>query len=279
MLRSPDKEKFFSPMNAVRVSPFFHSDDGPIAPTLFADAPSGRLELEPQTEWDIKDAEAGTLWYYAPTTHNLQVYRDEVVDVRDYILGLLSEDANTDISRRNWTDTVRASKHWHEEQRRKLEEEMCVAAEAAKVLADAQHRAAVPVEGIDWFRALDEPFQINGRKLMLVRLVSARALKYESYVLDHCVHTYGESIFNGKTIIMSVRDLESIETPLITIEFYSEELKPPYLIQIRGIHNHDANQTVYGIEQAVRRLEFPTRSICSLGKSGDLSFYVDRNAG
>jgi hypothetical protein len=283
LIKSSEKDNYFLPVQVLSMPSFFKSDNGPIPDELLIETPNGDVKLEPQSEWDISDAKKEVLWYYYPTTHSISKFRDEIINVRDYVLSQ-EQTVLANLQRRNWPDTVKAADKWHGEQRRILEERMrAQAAELAnRLTAEAKERQASleSVEGPDWFRALDEPFIIGGKQYTLVRLISQRALNHESYIMDHCVHTYGHRLFDSETVILSVRALEDINLPLVTVEFWCERnsRQPPYLVQIKGIHNHDANQTIYGIGAAIKLLQFPERTIKPLSRNpDDLSFRVDRN--
>lgn len=272
---------FVWPVVPNRMPSFFkdESDSGPEM-KLKVELPYGDLKLQPETEWDEKDAEAGTLLYYAPHDRTLAFFVNEIADVRDYIRALLEEDPNADLSKRSWQDAVRASEAWHEDQQRRMRALM----EAQAAIAKANNQSVFEnlVSGVDYWLASDNPIMLNGRSYVLVRLASQRALTYESSIMDHCVHSYGKELYDGHTVLLSVREASSISIPLITVEVQIPEATNAYgfprVIQVRGMHNHDAEQTIKGITDAVKQeaLRLPTKGTASLRKTeGDLSFKVD----
>lgn len=270
---------FLYPIVPHRMPSFFKDEDGgKPEESLIVELPFGELKLVAQSQWDEKDAEKGILFYYSPGAYTIAKFTNEVSDVRDYVRSVIEENPNVDLGRRSWADVVRASEVWHEEQRRQMQAMM----EAAAAVAKAQNQTVWESlqMGVDHWPASDYPMVINGQTFILMRLASQRALNYESFVLDHCVHSYGADLMNGETVLLSVRSASSLETPLITVEIrVPREGGFPNLVQIRGIHNHDAEQTVRGITAAVQqevfRLPRKGRDPLVPGQNGDLSFRLD----
>lgn len=278
------QEGFLWDVRVRRIPSMFKSDSASSAPVrLSVKTPKTSLDLDPETEWDIKDADNGTLMYYHPSGgFTLSKFASDVSYVRDYAFSLIEADPKVDLLKRTYETMWKAAETWHEEQQRILRARM--EAEAALRAAGDASRA-VPawdhlVRGTDWDLATPEPFELNGMKFIAVRLKSVRALEYESYVLGHCVHSYGRQIVATDPVctILSVRALESAHLPLVTAELSSstKNAYTPYYIQIRGKHNHDAEQTVKGISTAMSGLlKVYDRSVFE-PLSGDLSFIIQR---
>lgn len=263
-----------------RMPSMFKSESSSAALKLEVQTPLELLMLDPQTEWDVKDADAGTLFYYSPGKFTLERFYHEVNDVRDYVLDLLSNDPEIDLSKRSYPDMKRASETWHVEQQRLLQARM--EAEAAlRRAADASR--AMPAwdhlsEGRDWDLAMTVPFELNGMKFLALRLKSQQALDFESYIMEHCVHSYGPRLRTPDPlcVILSIRALDSAHLPLVTAELSVSATGSyaPFYIQIRGKHNHDAEQTIKGISKKLQELigSFTKETLSPI--SGDLNYVI-----
>lgn len=245
----------------VRGLPSFFKTEDVGTDRLMVELESGEQQLEPQTEWDMKDAAAGTLLYFSPTKQTLFKYTREIISVRDYIFDLLSTDPETDLLKRSFEDTKRASDKWHEEQRKRLQARLEAEAEARRATMAAQAEAKLDstdwskmTQGIDFWPALEQPFIVGGKKYALIRLGTQKTLTYEAFIMDHCVDGYGLRIMDGKTVILSVRALDSLNTPLITAELYAGPACDPYFVQIQGQSNHDPEETIPGISTKLKAL-------------------------
>lgn len=282
-LKKPDNT-FITPVVVDKLPAFFKVAT-PLPPRLVIDPDGQCLEYEPQSEWDLKDAEAGSLRYYQPKDRTLYCFFEEVTEVRDYVLELLEQHPTTNMAKRSWTDVVTASRKWHEEQARML---------AARLAAEEeQRRRDLKVssgtmdfhnldKGVDWMTAHPGPLVCSSKSLMLIRLTSPRSLLYESFKMDHCVHSYYERIYDEQTVILSVRDFHQPSEPLITVEISTPiegESYDPFIVQIKGAHNHDPNLTVYGFPSLMQQLLPSLKKevlapLTKPSKSTDLSFRV-----
>jgi hypothetical protein len=184
-----------------------------------------KITLKEFTEYDAKDAKAGTLFWYAPTTHSLLHYNhlDEINLVRDYFKDLLTEDPNADLRRLNAEDAVRAARKWHDD--------------AAKRASEAPVKEALNV-----FKTLkkDEDYRFigylhaAGNEWAVIRLCTKKALVAESQLMDHCTYTYAEDIYNGHAVILSIRPKKMPYLATVTVEVHTP---PLHIIQIQPYHN------------------------------------------
>ncbi len=262
----------------VRKLPSFFKTATAATPKLEVSIPMlGDMTLEPETEWDLKDAEAGTLLYYSPGRHSLAKFANEVNDVRDYVYDLIDKDPKADLSKRAFPDMKRASEVWHAEQQRALQARL----EAEAALRNAMESARAKPSwdhlerGFDWDLAVNEPFELNGQKFLLLRLTSQMALDYESYLMEHCVHSYGRRILERDPVcvILAVRSLDSAHLPLVTAELsIGQNGSNPFFIQIRGKHNHDAEQTIHGITKQLGLLVPQLNVTATKPLTGDISY-------
>lgn len=282
-MKTQDAQEHFLYDIRVRRMPAMFSIEATVPPKLEARTPIEDLTLDPETEWDVKDADAGTLFYYSPGKYSLGKYTNELNDVRDYVLSLIDADANVDLGKRSYPDMKRASETWHAEQQRILQARM--EAEAALRRAADSSRAQPAwdhlMQGSDWDLAIPAPFELNGMKFLVVRLKSQAALDFESYVMEHCVHTYGRNLLQTDPlcIILSVRALDSAHLPLVTAELSASKTGAyaPYYIQVRGKHNHPAEQTIKGIDRKLQELIAVLPKETFTPVSGDLSYTIRRS--
>jgi hypothetical protein len=266
----------------VKKLPAFFKTSSTVPPTLEVVLPSGNIELEPQSEWDIKDAEAGTLFYFSSCKTSLTFFYEEINDVRDYVYSLI-ESGDRRYEKYGYADVQRAGQKWHEQKQRELRARL--EAEAAMRAAnDAARYAAVPrwdflSQPKDWDFAVPEPILIKNEKYLLIRLLSQKALDYESYVMEHCVHTYGRHLYDKapERLLISVRALDSAHLPLVTVEvqIWPHRIENTSVIQVRGKHNHDAEQTIPGIRLRIEELKRDlAKSAWNRPQSKDLSYRV-----
>jgi hypothetical protein len=277
------QEHFLYDIRVRRLPPMFDLGTSGAPLQLEVRTPIEELTLSLETEWDVKDADAGTLFYYSPGVHTLSRYYTELLDVRDYVFSLINADANVDLGKRSYQDMKRASTTWHAEQQRILQARMETEAALRRAVDSSRALPAWDhlMKGSDWELAVPEPFELNGIKFLILRLKSQSALDFESYVMEHCVHSYGRQLVQTDPlcIILSVRALDSAHLPLVTAELSASatEAFAPYYIQFRGKHNHPAEQTIVGIERKLRELVSFFTKETYYPVSEDLSFVIKKS--
>lgn len=199
-----------------------------------------KVDIREYTPYDVKDAKAGLLYWYQPTTHSLSFYKgqEDILLVKDYFAALLDADPNTDLRRINAQDVVRAARAWHDEEvRRRAEERKAPAKARWKTLS----------EGRDWTPVCEVKDSL-GDVYQMIRLVSPKALVVESELMAHCTYMYkGDNlahahIFDGRTVIVSLRRVKNMAEPVATAEFTVEKDKPVYIVQVKPYHNGWADE-------------------------------------
>lgn len=208
---------------------------GKAAESLLLRVGGKKIQLRQYSEYDVKDAKSGLLYWYQPTTHSLNFYKnqEEIILVKDYFAALLDADSNTDLRRINAQDAIRAARNWHtEEALRREREKKEPALRVWRTLS----------EGRDW-TPVCEIKDSAGNVYKMIRLISASALVAETELMDHCTYMYkgdrpGHShIFDGETVVVSVRLKKNMAVPVVTAEFHVVTGKPVYIVQVQPYHN------------------------------------------
>ena len=76
---------------------------------------------------------------------------------------------------------------------------------------------------------------------MVIPAMSQEDLNKESAVLNHCVHTYGDRLMNGKTWIFFIRQKAAPDVPYYTLEASPVD---GHMVQCRGDHNKSMTDEV-----------------------------------
>lgn len=253
---------FLHKMSAQDGGGMFHGLSDTATKALLIRVRGRKVEIKEFTTYDVKDAKAGTLFWYAPTTHSLLHFNhlDEIIHVRDYFKALLEENPNTDLRRINAVDAVRATTTWHSNaERRRLEAERLAEVqrqlELDRMTAEERKRAeAEATKSIREWRTLSEgrdwtpvcKLHADGSDFVMIRLISAKALVVESSNMAHCTYTYKDDIYDGKTVVLSVRPLGMQHHSMVTVELHTD---PLHVIQIQPYHNgwvHESTPTIPG---------------------------------
>ena len=77
--------------------------------------------------------------------------------------------------------------------------------------------------------------------LMVIPAMSQEDLNKESAVLNHCVHTYGDKLMNGRTWIFFIRQKTAPDIPYYTLEASPVD---GHMVQCRGNHNKSMTDEV-----------------------------------
>jgi hypothetical protein len=139
-----------------------------------------------------------------------------VIEVMDYIENkVFIEGENLDLKRKKVTNLLADVRDWH----RRINEQ--------KILKDA--RKNLPDKGIE-----DHIIEYEGSTFEITQIKKVLDLYYEGQTLNHCVYTYKNSCFSGRSVIFSLRLFvdEELKTPLITIEIRGKQI-----VQTRGNYN------------------------------------------
>lgn len=230
---------------------------------LYTRVGTKKIDLSEFTEFDHKDAVAGTLFWYSPTTHSLNHYNHmtDIMFVRDYLRSLVEENPLIDLRRINADDAKKAATKWHAEAAKRLAEAHAKELEAKRAelekMSEAERRAFLEKSttalrawrtlqsNTDWVSVSE--FHHSGTAYELIRLTSPKALKVESEAMSHCVYSYVKELYNERTTLLSVRLKESVWLPRVTIELHSP---PLHVIQIQGPDNTRIEKSLeHAIEQ------------------------------
>jgi hypothetical protein len=248
------KDRFLHKIEAIGGKGMFSGLNANKATCLEYKVNGRALTLKDYTEYDIKDARAGLLWFYAPTTHSLNYYRylDDIILVRDYLMWKLDDNPEADLRRLNAEDTLRAAQKWHADAARRAAEEARREAlrrqKELEALSEEQRKRVEALgvksvrdwdtmkEGRDWKHVAD--FNAAGVDYTVIRLTSSKACLVESEHMAHCTYLYKDRIFDSETVLLSVRETKHLHKPLVTAELHSD---PMHIIQIKPFHNGKAH--------------------------------------
>lgn len=145
-----------------------------------------------------------------------------VVEVMDYIENkVFIEGENIEVKRKKVSNLLNDVRAWH----RRVNEQ--------KILKDA--RKNLPDKGIE-----DHIIEYEGSTFEIAQIKKVLDLYYEGQTLNHCVYTYKNSCFSGRSVIFSLRLIEDeeLKTPLITIEIRGKQI-----VQARGNYNRTPSET------------------------------------
>lgn len=145
-----------------------------------------------------------------------------VIEVMDYIENkVFIEGENLDLKRKKVTNLLADVRDWH----RHINEQ--------KILKDS--RKNLPDKGIE-----DHTIEYDGSTFEIMQIKKVLDLYYEGQTLNHCVYTYKNSCFSGRSVIFSLRLIEDeeLKTPLITIEIRGKQI-----VQTRGNYNRLPTET------------------------------------
>jgi tRNA/tmRNA/rRNA uracil-C5-methylase (TrmA/RlmC/RlmD family) len=71
---------------------------------------------------------------------------------------------------------------------------------------------------------------------------------YEGQQLHHCVGTYVDRVIKGETVILFIREKETLDSP-----FYTMEVKNGKVVQVRGKNNCDMTTQVKQFVESFKR--------------------------
>ena len=258
-----------------------------IQPYLVAKVPRfGDQKLFPQSEFDIKDAKAGTIRFYMPTESTIESYGSRVMYIRDFFHADVLLRENDDLRRLSFADSERASIAWHEqvarEARRRAEEW------ARRMETKSGDSVTEPVVGKDWCQVGDLLITGSGAPLIIHRLVSVNSLLYESMQMEHCVHTYAKRLHEEGLILCTVRHAGRVEKPVATFEIYADPSRSHVgIIQIKGKYNSNPDDAIPGVVKllndrikttdwfsVMKATRLSALSVDKDGNSGDLSVTI-----
>lgn len=250
LIKSPPAG-MFHPITVKRPPSFIEGLD--VKPYLVAKVPRfGDQKLSVQSEFDIKDAEAGTIVYYMPTESTVEAFRATIVPIRDFFLGDVLLRDNMDLRRLSFDDTVRAAEQWHEqiarEARRRAEEW------ARRMESDSAHPDAItePKVGTDWLQVGEFLVTGSGNPLVIHRMITRNALRYESMQMEHCVHTYANRLLDSELILCTVRHAGKVEKPVATFELYLEpHNRKVTIVQVKGKCNSNPDDMIPGVVKLI----------------------------
>jgi hypothetical protein len=182
---------------------------------------SRKEKIKEFTPYDVKDAIAGTLMWYAPTTYSILhfTYLEELTLVRDYLRHLFTEQPDTDTRRLAFNDVVLSARTWFEAMRRVN-------------LPDYVKRWERLADGKDWSIVFD--FYYKDELYRVLRLLTKKALVAESEAMSNCLYTYIEDIYTDKCVIVSIRKATDLAQPILDGEIHTD---PFHIVQCRGWHN------------------------------------------
>jgi hypothetical protein len=145
-----------------------------------------------------------------------------VIEVMDYIENkVFMEGENIEVKRKKVNNLLNDVREWH----RRINEQ--------KILKDA--RKNLPDKGIE-----DHIIELGGSTFEITQIKKVLDLYYEGQTLNHCVYTYKNLCFSGRSVIFSLRSIEDdeLKTPLITIE-----IRGKHIVQARGNYNRTPTET------------------------------------
>jgi hypothetical protein len=249
------------PITVKRLPSFFKSTK-PTQPQLEVQV-TGRApeRIFPQSEWDVKDAENGTLFYYKPSQQTLFQYAPDLMLTRDYLRSEVFREktAEFDVRKYNVPDTESKALKWHEELAERLRRQ--AEERRRQALANENNRyqhvkTALAAEeplvlGVDYVPVKN--FSMHGQEYVVSRLLTERSLYNETAAMMHCVWSYGPQLHDRVTVLLSIRKQEEPEVPIITVEtqaVWRANAKSPALrtIQIQGYDNKDPDLTIKDIK-------------------------------
>lgn len=248
-----------SPIVAKRMPSFFKTST-PKPPQLEVQVAGHAAErIYPQTEWDIKDAEKGILFYYKPSQQTLFQYAPDLAPMRDYLRAEVFRERAIDFDVRKFSvvDTENSARKWHEEHAERMRRQAEERRRHAQQNNNYPHVTAAlkdekpMVEGVDY--APVKAFTLHGTEYVVFRLLSEPSLYYETSIMQHCVWSYGPQLRDGTTVILSIRDRAKPQTPLVTVEVHARwplQATVPSLrtIQIQGFENKDPDATIRDVK-------------------------------
>lgn len=192
-----------------------------------------KVSIREYTEFDVKDARKGLLYWYQPTTHSILHFKnlEDVVLVRDYLTQLTEATPDFDLRKVNAQDAVKAATKWHEETVRRAEEARLRQEEENKIPALKSWRTMK--KGEDW-----EPIaklSVHGVEYAVIRLTSPKALRIEGESMAHCIYSYTRNLYQHPYVFLSIRTKKDLYQPLFTAEVHN--LSPVVTIQLQPWHN------------------------------------------
>lgn len=222
-------------------------------PQLFVDLPSGPLQVYGKDEWDIKDARAGTLFFYQSAKVTFAKYSEDLSTLRDYLEQSLFRDKpdTYDVRKHAVAAVTKASAEWHvaEEARRQRE----------RAKREAEQRQLQVHFGTD----MDIIGEFDAGKpsvaYIIVKLKTQNALTIEGDRMHHCIGSYGHRLEDGFTQLLSIRKASAPKDPILTTEIIVD--KNPVgarlmrnIVQIRAPYNAGAETVIPGIADKLQSM-------------------------
>ena len=228
---------------------------------LSVSSPSGSfpISIYSESEWDTKDAKSGNLFYYFIVKNSLTMYRDDICNIRDYVYSLLIANPKEDLKRRNRDDMRRASEEWHRIELARLARYRQEAEELAYKNANNPGLRNLYGSDITTFGKEAEQFTILGEQYKLVRLLTDRSLANESLYMEHCVHSYTEQVRDPNHLLLSLRKMDKLDVPLVTIHLNQESNSEPggvwfWLVQSKAKYNSVPESQFPGFDKELSRI-------------------------
>jgi len=239
----------------VQKLPSFFIEDVPSAPKLFVDLPRfGATTIVAESEWDAKDAEAGTLFYYKPVHSTMAPYVQQMTQLRDYLCAEVfpGKGLDFDVRKYSYTQVQEAARQWHEAFQERMRRE--AEARAERERKGIQISVEPPNWTNDWLRIKE--FESTGQKYVVCRLMSHKSLDYETERMHHCIYSYKDRLFNSGTVLLSVRKANDLEAPIVSAEFScypTANGRSITLIQVQGPCNHPADTFIPGVTKEMMK--------------------------
>jgi hypothetical protein len=207
---------YLLPVQYEKTGTFVMDDDPDFGATYFVRHPAGpalKDVLTGLTDYEKKDARAGFLYAIDTNTsvHGI-VFLLGLPSIKDFLVGMLTEDPNVQLSKYVWPTVQKQSQDWHTEQ------------EKLKAKADRLEWNKLK-DKKDWWKVGESK---DGRWTLL-RLCTKAALVYEAQKQHICIDTYDDYLYDGQTLLLSLRKSENLAQPVCTLEV---RLVPPRTLDI-----------------------------------------------
>ena len=235
---------------------------------FYIDPVEGEVRLYPDTDWDLQDADKGTLCYFKPEHIRQQrALVTDLQDIADYLLSWYPQNEKEDLRKITAPQCLAKHNAWKEAELRRIEREQAERRERERIAAEAAHQLrieeqlnrvrqggradrniydhradnGVSVEdGSHLVAGLDYHEIDRTDSYLFVMLNTQAALDWEAFKLKHCVFGYLADIKSGSSVILSMRHVDKPLAGLVTIE----------LVPNKGMRWEDKDASGFTINQA-----------------------------